>query len=254
MANSLLANKLKVARCDEKFLSLVDSFASASSLLTLPIPQDSPHGTKHPTRLDCDHIKVNPKTNQSDARQPPQGPQLPQRENPSHVIVVAPTKKKKENAFSGRCQHPLEPSSSADELSSPPDTWGLFQLGPHLFNTFQNAGWCQDRPCSFVMSAVRLSLCARDEEELDSAAMVSNLQHSPNIAHPAITTPRSQYMNNTFISLIFKLACGIYLVRIPGLISPASAVNGASVHCIDESMEANPVNPRADEAEDSYIM
>lgn len=39
MANSLLANKLKIARCDEKFPSLVDSFASASSLLTLPIPQ-----------------------------------------------------------------------------------------------------------------------------------------------------------------------------------------------------------------------
>lgn len=39
MADWLLANKLKIARCDEKFPSLVDLFASASSLLTLPIPQ-----------------------------------------------------------------------------------------------------------------------------------------------------------------------------------------------------------------------
>ncbi|EEH07518.1 predicted protein [Histoplasma capsulatum G186AR] len=118
---------------------------------------------------------------------------------------------------SGRCQHPLEPSSSADELSSPPDTSGCFSLDPIYTTHFKT---------------------------LDGVKT----------AHPAITTPRSQYMNNTFISLIFKLACGIYLVRIPGLISPAGAVNGASVHCIDESMEANPVNPRADEAEDSYIM
>ncbi|EGC41618.1 predicted protein [Histoplasma capsulatum var. duboisii H88] len=190
MANSLLANKLKVARCDEKFLSLVDSFASASSLLTLPIPQDSPHGTKHPTRLDCDHIKVNPKTNQSDARQPPQVAAV----NIPWSLALPRT----------NSAHPLIPR-------------GCFSLDPIYSTHFKT---------------------------LDGVKT----------AHPAITTPRSQYMNNTFISLIFKLACGIYLVRIPGLISPASAVNGASVHCIDESMEANPVNPRADEAEDSYIM